>query len=410
MTSDWDVIVVGGGLAGLSAAATLAADGGPRVLLVERLGLASNLTTPMTFADVPARYGLERAVTARYRGFVFHSPLGNRSQHDFAAPELVALDYGQAGTLLWERAHAGGVILRRAAALGLQRDRRGWLVRLSDGATVHAPLLLDASGRALFTHRALGLPAPRQFSHCYGLLLENCPAPDPELAYFLAPSARYGSGGGWFYPLDGGRASFGYAELSTDRVFPSRRLQAGFRRALAEFQPYADWARRGRVRRVEVGSIPIFPLRRLAYDGLVIAGDAAGQATIWSCMGSAAALEAGELAAAAVRDAWQAGDPSAARLAAYTRGWDARHRRTYRHNGWIAPVSWSMSDAQWNAQIPRLTGLSGAQMVARLRENWPVPTLAQVAFVRLYDLAGRLRRGLVRRLTGRPAAPLGERP
>ena len=33
-------------------------------------------------------------------------------------------------------------------------------------------------------------------------LLKNCTVPDPEEAYFLAPSEEYGDGGGWVYRVD----------------------------------------------------------------------------------------------------------------------------------------------------------------------------------------------------------------
>jgi len=395
------VLIVGAGLAGVSAAAEIAAHApvGTRITLVERLGVGSNHTTPMTFAEIPSRFGLEDCVIGRYTRFTFHSPLGERNTHAYQESPLVALDYARAARALLQRAQAqGDVRLLKASAAHLERKGARWLLTCAHGETLSAPLLIDASGRGLFSHRALDLPRPREFSHCYGALLSNVTVSDPGEAFFLAPFDDYGNGGGWVYPLEDGRVSLGYASLGKNPTLPAGLLMERFRRALAGFEPYAAWARQAHWERPEVGSIPIYPLRRLVWDGLLIAGDAAGQATIWSCMGSAAALEAGQLAGQAAIQALRAGDFNAKTLKSYQQAWDSRHRRTYRNNAVLSPVVWSMSSAAWNRQIPRLRTLTPHQMIERLRSNWPTPAWPVVVALRAYDLAGRALRGVATRL------------
>jgi flavin-dependent dehydrogenase len=394
-----DIVIVGAGLAGLSAAAEIAAHSRAEVILVERLGPGSNNPTPLVFRHVFEQYGLQDCAIGRYNRFTFHSPLGNRSSHAYDDFPLAALNYQAACRTLLERARRmGNVQELHANALSMSRAGEQWELYLSRSQRLTAPLVIDASGRGLFSSRILGLPLPRSYSHCYGARLAGCKAPDENEAFFLAPCEAYGDGGGWFYPLKNGQVSFGYATLGTDPNLPGRVVKERFERALKEFQPYASWLRGAEVDHVEVGTIPIYPLRKFVYDGLLIAGDAASQATIWSCMGSEAALEAGQLAGAAALDALLRGDYRAESLKVYQTVWDERNRRTYRHNAWIAPVVWSMGEGEWNRQIPRVQELTPRQMLDRLRINWPVPTLAQAAFVRGYDLAGRMRRGVVRKL------------
>ena len=90
-----------------------------------------------------------------------------------------------------------------------------------------------------------------------------------------------------------------------------------YHRALREFVPYADWLADARPDHVEMGTIPVCPPRRFVYDGLVLVGDAVGQATIWSCMGSEPALVGGQLAGQAIAKAYQRQDYSLAVLAGY---------------------------------------------------------------------------------------------
>ena len=394
-----DIVIVGGGLAGLSAATEVAIHSRASIVIVEHHGLGSNRTTPMTFADVPGRFGLEDCVIGRYRRFSFHSPLGNRSTHAFETVPLVALAYRQACETLFKRASsAGHVSVVSATASRLVRHDRRWRMALSDGQVLDTPLVIDASGRGLFASRVFGLEQPKEYSHCYGVRLSQCRVPDPDEAIFLAPCRVYGSGGGWLYPLDGNQASFGYATLGRTPVWPGDVVKANLKRALTEFEPYAAWLKGAVQEQIETGTIPIYPLRRFVYDGLLIAGDAAGQATIWSCMGSEAALTAGQLAGEAAVHALRSGDFGVRTLSLYQANWDQCYRRTYQHNAWISPVVWSMSEEEWNQQIPLTQKLTPDQMVARLRTNWPVPTMTQAVFVRAYDVAGRARRGLMRRL------------
>src|SRR5574338_678637 len=105
-----DIVIIGAGLAGLSAAAAIAASSRATVVVLDRRGVGSNNPTPMTFADVPPRYGLEDCTIGSYRCFTFHSPLGGRASHEFGQVQLVALDYRKACQKLLGRAVADGVV------------------------------------------------------------------------------------------------------------------------------------------------------------------------------------------------------------------------------------------------------------------------------------------------------------
>lgn len=396
---EFDVVIVGAGLAGCTAAWTIASHSRARIGLVERRGIGSNNPTPLTFTDVLGSYQLEDCAIGYYRQFTFHSPLGNRSSHVFDGQPLVALDYRNACEKLVRNARRSeNLTLLITTASGLIFQGRKWKISLTDGRQLQTPLVIDASGRGLFSSRALNLPRPKEFSHCYGARFSHCPVPDPQEVFFFAPSIAYGNGGGWLYPLDGERVSFGFASLGRSPTLPAGDLKVNLRRAVSDFKPYADWLEGAALDYIEAGSIPIYPLRRFVYDSLLIVGDAAGQATIWSCMGSATALEAGQLAGEAALAGFIKNDFSAALLQQYQKQWDKRNREIYRRNAWIAPTVWSQSEASWNRQIPLLKQLTPDQMVERLRINWPVPSVLQAIFIRVVDLAGRIRRGMLRQL------------
>jgi len=400
---DYDVMVVGGGLSGLSAVAAIAQESDASIALVEGRRIGSNNPTPLTFVDVAEHFGLNEYVQTRYHRFVFHSVLGNKSVHAYDPPMLVALDYRGACAELLRRGQAGGnITVVESKALQLQRSTGGhWQVHTAGGHILTAPLLIDASGRGLFATRALNLPGPRMFSHCFGEILVGGSGYDPEVACYLAPTERFGNGGGWFYPLPGGRVSFGCAMLSSGLAHPAQALEEGYHRARREFAPYADWLAEAKTDHIEMGTIPVCPPRRFVYDGLMLVGDAAGQATIWSCMGSEPALVAGRLAGRAAVEAYSRRDYSQSTLGGYQQQWDQAYRRIYRQGMLLAPVSWNQGEVSWNQQIPLVQQLSSQQMLARLRTNWPLLPWWKIAFIRAYDWAGRTRRYLAGQLGSR---------
>ena len=396
----YDVIVVGGGLSGLSAVAAIAQESDASIALVEGRGIGSNNPTPLTFVDVVEHFDLNEYVLTRYRRFAFHSALGNKSVHAYDPPMLVALDYRGACAELLRRGQAvGNITVVVGKATQLQRNTAGhWHVHTAGGQILTAPLLIDASGRGMFATRALNLPGPRMFSHCFGEILVGCSGYDPVEACYLAPTDRFGDGGGWFYPLSDDRVSFGCAMLSSRLDYPTQALKERYHYARREFAPYADWLAEAQTDHIEMGTIPVGLLRRFVYDGLMLVGDAAGQATIWSCMGSEPALVSGQLAGQTAVEAHSRRDYSQSALGGYQQQWDWAYRRIYRQGMLLAPVSWSQGEANWNQQIPLVQQLSPQQMLARLRANWPMLPWWKIAFVRVYDWAGRTRRYLLGRL------------
>jgi flavin-dependent dehydrogenase len=398
MSTTYDVVIVGGGLAGLSAAQAIVGASDARVALVEGRGLGSNNPTPLICTEVVERFGLASCAKARYRKFTFLSPRGVASSHCFDSFALTALDYQAACRLLFERCQElGRVALFSDCARQVARSTQGqWVISLAGGAELSAPLLVDASGKSFFSARSFNLERPRMFSHSLGEVLAGASYADPSEAFYIAPS-EYGDGGGWFYPLARGRASFGVATLTKDARFPERWLKESLRRARAGLHPCCEWLAGAWREHFELGSIPVFPPRRFVHPGLVRIGDAAGQATIWSCMGCEMALVGGQMAGHILSEAVREHEYSLELLNQYQERWDEAYRRIYRQAAWLAPLVWQQDDQQWERSLRLLQALTPAQMLARLRTNWPVLPLWKIGFIRAYDLLGRCRRAAVRR-------------
>ncbi len=395
-----DIAIIGGGLAGLSSALTVAVNSNASVILVDG-AIGSNRSLPLTFSDTIQQFGLEGSILERYHGFALRTRNDNYSLHMYDDTPLVSLDYSAASRQLYTRLQEYPTFTQLSAqAVRLDRIPTGWRICLQNKSIVTSNLLIDASGRAHFTARQLGHPTPPMYSHCYGRIFSNCHAPvgEESVALFLAGNPRHGNGGGWFYPLGGQRASFGFARLTNSSQFPAKECQQGFEYALQDFSPYAEILQDAIPEDIHVGSIPIGPVKRLVYDGLMLVGDAAGQATPWACMGAEPALVNGQLCGRVAVRTFREQDFSRSRLLDYERMWKTRNGRGFRQAVMLADLEWQRGEAVWDYSVNKFDQMSGSEMLHFLRHNTPHFSLPLIWWLLVYDRLGLIRRSLRDRL------------
>src|SRR4030043_1755602 len=94
--AQYDVIVIGGGIAGLSAATAIARNSNLTIALIEGKGIGSNNPSPLTFADILQTHDLQDCVKANYSSFAFHNYQGSFIRYVFKGYPLVVLDYKKA--------------------------------------------------------------------------------------------------------------------------------------------------------------------------------------------------------------------------------------------------------------------------------------------------------------------------
>ncbi len=351
---DYDVIVMGGGPAGATAA-TLVAAGGQRVILLERqretgfkIGESLMPETYRTFSRLGLLDRLRASSFPRKHSVQFFSKSG-RPSSPFYFQET---DPG-AGSVTWQ-------VLRRDFDAMLLANARGHGVEVIQGGVVRdvlfeggravgvsadlgpggprelrASVVVDATGQSALLARRLGLrevdPKLRKaavFSHFEGALRDGGIDEGATLVLHTEQQESWF----WYIPLPDDRVSVGVVgsvdylvtgragglqrifDEEVARCAPLRPRLAGARRVM-DFLATRDFSYRS---------------RQIAGDGWVLVGDAFGFLDPIYSSGVLLACSSGEQAADAILQALAAGDCSAARLGAFgprfVAGMDAMRR------------------------------------------------------------------------------------
>ncbi|MFF3852297.1 geranylgeranyl reductase family protein [Micromonospora sp. NPDC002575] len=292
---NWDLVVVGGGPAGLSAA-HVAATAGLRTLVVERAAhpryktcggglIGTSLAAVANRIDVPAHDRVDRVTFTRDGRREF-------TRRHAAGPLIAMVRRDEFDDRLRAAAVAAGARLReRVAVRAVEQDPDGVRLRLADGDVVHARTVIGADGSSGVTARHVGV---RYRQVDLGLELE-LPVPEAHRRRWRGRLLLdWGSIPGsyaWVFPK-GDTLTVGViaARGAGERT---RAYLRDFvdRLGLAGVDPEHD---SGHLTRCRADDSP------LRHGRVLVAGDAAGLLEPWSREGISYALRSGALAGAAV--------------------------------------------------------------------------------------------------------------
>jgi len=364
---------VGGGISGLSTALSICGKMDATILLIEKGEIGdSSKTSPFTFPDVIKQFNLSDAVLQKYTRFTYKSPTGVSASFEYEIPAFVTINYQKMCNILLNRVRKAGsvTVLDNVAALDLEETRtlfstESLKLTLSNSDKISCDILVDASGSSFFAATKLGLKLPALYSHPFGEFLEACKIEDPtELCIFTGN--KYGNGGGWFYPIDGRTARFGFAAITKSRTFPKDVVENNLKKAIHDFYPYNEMLMGSKCKRTEFGTIPIGSLQRFVWGRILIVGDAAGQATPWYQEGIRPALEGGQLCGETIVEAYKRGSFRRKFLMKYQHIWDDKNKQSYAYAKERA-TSYFRNQEQWDNSVRYQASLTPREMMGIIR-------------------------------------------
>jgi len=349
---DYDLIVAGAGPAGGMAALT-AAKAGLRVALVEEhpeVGSPAHCSGKIQLHAFREFNLPDHLIMNTLRAGAFYAPDGSVAKVRRAEPDSHVVDRAAFDRWLADEAQRHGAELILSARLTAAERQNGVMrvrgQRNGRAVTLAARLIVDAEGARPVLPASLGLQLPR--AHVLGLQyqmdrvqLEEEDCPEIYLGQGYAPGFF-----AWIMPIGAGRARAG---LCVDPRLTSRGPVHYLERLIRE-HPVASRRLRGAViERKLAGPIPVLGARRPSVvEGMLIAGDAAGQVKATSGGGIYFALIAGRLAAQAAQR-FLGGEGGALRW--YEAQWRRRFGRELHATAFARATLNHMTDAELSAFV-----------------------------------------------------------
>lgn len=363
-----NVIIAGGGPAGLSAAERIAARGLSALVLEESHEIGSPIrTSGGSFVDEMDALGIPARLYHPVSRVRFLTP-NNAAVFSYARPALCIIDVRGVFQFLAERAIQAGARIRLStkAVAPILADGAVTGVTTRD-ETIECQVLIDATGYRAAMLKQAGLdPGFRRFGVGaeYDFYAPYC---DQGEALLMAGDVFAPSGYAWVFPWGRNRVRVGVGIIHPDS---SARPDSYLDRLVANAEKWGVNLKGAQPVEHHSGLIPSDQFAgAFAGDGIVGVGDAAGQASTLVGEGIRWAIQAGRMAGEAAAEAIEEGDVSREMLGRFERQWRRKFgvdlTLAQRINRRIA--KWD--DDKWDARLEVIKLLSADQFVEALKTN-----------------------------------------
>ena len=388
-----DVLILGGGPAGLKAAQVCAEKGLKTYVVEKKKEIGSPLqTSGATYIPEIRKLGIPESFYHFVERILFLSP--NEETHFRNLKNGISvLDVRGMQQYLAEKAvsHGAKFFLGTRVMEPIVQDQEvgGAVVQTPQGnrERIRSRVTIDATGLASVTARKIfGFAGFRR----YGVGLEHDVfAPHwPQGDFVLLVGSRIApTGYGWIFPWGGNRVRVGVGV-----TYPEARgvdLRHCLNKLMEEDDRFAPYFRGAGCIELHRGFIPEeqFPKKPVA-NGLLIIGDAAGQASALAGEGIRFAMEMGQLAARATIDALKKNGPRKEMLGKAHDEWEKRHGRNSRIAMAINERMAAFSDPQWDKAVRYLTRLTDSQFLQFLKTDFTLSLFLRI-IARNPDLVGK---------------------
>jgi digeranylgeranylglycerophospholipid reductase len=379
----FDIAVVGGGPAGLSAAYSAAKDGAKVILFEKDESIAHSIrTSGVTWISEMERLGIPSKFYNPIRNYRFVSPsndvliTGNDSRScvlDIRGTyQHLAFLAAKQGVQLMVKSNVIDVIKDGHRVAGVKASTpKGRLI-------VRSTLVIDASGFSTSVGRKAGVAG--QWKR-YGVGAEyECYCDDIDsTTWVLMVGQKYSDAGyAWVFPLSANRVRIGVGVGRPEsNAEPLEKLHKIIEKRLKPL----DALREGKIQPLELhyGFIPNEGMRSTSIaDGLIMVGDSAGQSNPLVLEGIRYAIEFGRLAGKVGADSLSL-NSNRESLLEYERSWKAKAESKIR-SALKVQMRWvGLTDEEWDKEIEILRDMTVQEFLDFIKADFTTVNMMKLA-------------------------------
>jgi len=380
---NFDVVVVGGGPAG-SSAAHMAAKNGCTVALIEKeKEIAETVrTSGVTWISDIKKFGIPEECYNPIKKFSFCSPK-NSVKISGEIAKAAVLDVRKTYRFLANRAKtSGSELFTSTNVTEVLKDNSGKCVGViakSDGKQIqfNSKVIIDASGFVSVIAKELGYVTQwKKFGA--GAEFEVKTEKLEHDNWWLMVGQEYSPAGyAWIFPTskDTARIGVGIGKPDSD-VDPTVRLNELLEKKLG---PIKDL---GNIEKIEFhyGLIPNDGVsRKTVYDNLILVGDSAGQANPLVLEGIRYAIRFGEVAGQVAADAIKNGDTTEMSLSPYEKEWKRAIESKINSAGKVQNRWVGLTDDEWDKELSIIEELTADEFLDFIRADFGVSKMVKLA-------------------------------
>lgn len=383
MEYKFDLIVVGGGPAGSSAAYAASKNGISVALLEKEENIAHTVrTSGVTWIEDMERFGIPKECYNPIRKYSFASHNNQVSIQD-KIPKAAVLDVRKTYRWLAQQAEKSGsrIFLKTNVVeiiknhdgipVGVVASKENELMKFS------SKMIIDASGFQSIVAKSLGLvPQWKKFGAGaeYEVKAENIEQDN----WWLMVGSKYSpSGYAWIFPVNSHVVRIGVGIGKPEsKIDPTVRLKEILEKKLG---PIKDL---GKIEPIEFhyGLIPNEGAsRQTVYDNLILVGDSAGQANPLVLEGIRYAIHFGRVAGEVSANAIKSNDTSKKFLSKYEERWKKEIQNKIKSAGKVQDRWLGLTDDEWDKELNIIKELSSEEFIDFIKADFGLANIVRLA-------------------------------
>jgi len=379
---DYDIVVVGGGPAGSSAAFAAAKNGAKVALLEKEERISQSVrTSGVTWIKDVKKFGIPPDCYNEIKNYSFCSPNNQISVRD-SKPRAVVLDVRKTYQWLAEQAAKEGAdIFLKTNVTDVITNNQGKIsgVKTSsqENCIFNSKIVIDASGFQSVVAKSLGVVTQWERFGAGAEYEAYAEHVDSDTWWLMVGQQYSPAGYAWIFPVSKNIIRIGVGvgkpESSVD---PTERLKE-----LLEKKP-GPIKDLGKITPIEFhyGLIPNDGLsRKTVYDNLILVGDSAGQANPLVLEGIRYAIMFGRVAGEVSANAIKSGDTTEKSLKKYEENWKKEIKAKINSASKIQDRWIGLSDEEWDKEIEIIGELTPDEFIDFIKADFGLTNMVKLA-------------------------------